>query len=136
MNSKHFLCNPFYFKSKQQLSSSTFKIVFFLRLRTAVFFYGLPYARQLVSFIQERDQEREDLEATETERIRKCAGVRRCAGGKPKRREGEGKKEIMRVNTRQGKKEGNMMTIIWVWASLGSAIQIARSLSAWCAVRF
>ena len=41
-----------------------------------------------------------------------------------RRREGDGKKEIMRVNTRQGKKEGNMMTIIWVWVSLGSAIQI------------
>jgi hypothetical protein len=43
---------------------------------------------------------------------------------KLKSREGDGKKEIMRVNTRQGKKEGNMMTIIWVWVSLGSAIQI------------
>ena len=96
MISKHFLCNPFYFKSKNDiLIVEEDSCCLLLRLRTAVFFYGLPYARQLVSFIQERDQEREDLEATETERIRKCAGVRRCAGGKPKRREGEGKKEIM-----------------------------------------
>ncbi|CAL8319382.1 unnamed protein product [Arctogadus glacialis] len=83
----------------------------------------------------EGPRESEDLEATETKR-KKMSGSQTMHRRKPKRREGDGKKEIMRVNTRQGKKEGNMMTIIWVWASLGSAIQIARSLSAWCAVRF
>ena len=65
------------------------------------------------------------MQGTETERIekKKLAQIT-MRWRKLKSREGDGKKEIMRVNTRQGKKEGNMMTIIWVWASLGSAIQI------------
>ena len=71
----------------------------------------------------EGPRESEDLEATDGEN-KKMSGSQTMRRRKPKRREGDGKKEIMRVNTRQGKKEGNMMTIIWVWVSLGSAIQI------------
>ena len=48
----------------------------------------------------EGPRESEDLEATETERIeKKMSGSQTMRRRKPKRREGDGKKEIMRVNT-------------------------------------
>ena len=48
---------------------------------------------------------------------------------KPQSREGDGNKakEVKTVNTRWGKKEGNMTKMIWVWASLGSVIQTPKA---------
>lgn len=79
----------------------------------------------------------EDLEATETERIE--TENERESEDAPEETEEEGRRWQKRGDEGEhqtGKKEGNIMTIIWVWASLGSVIQIARSLSACRAVKF
>ncbi len=163
MNNKNFLCIPFYFTSKNYnllvFDRNVEEDSCCLLLRTA------EYARQLVSFISskmlnwlksgklssgtshdkvdsqeggEGPRDIEDLEATETERITdQREENEREADDAPEEEEGrrwqkrgdEGEHQTV-------KKEENMMKIIWVWASLGSAVQIAQSLSAWCAVGF
>lgn len=88
----------------------------------------------------EGPRESEDLEAKETERIGTAQGEeneRQSGLDAPEETEEEGKRWQKRGDEGEHqKKKGNMMKIIWVWASRGSAIQIAQSLSAWCAVRF
>jgi len=81
-------------------------------------------------------RDREKTSTGRRRRPRRRKGYHRQTGSTEAHRGVKVKKEETRVSIRLGKIRGNMMTIIWVWASLGLAMQIARSHSACCAVRF